>query len=46
MILSPEVLTIVILNIIFLVFGTIAFILSIRIFFNWDINSTSKNSIL
>ncbi len=42
MILSPEVLTIIILNIIFLVFGTIAFILSIKIFFNWNIESTSQ----
>ncbi len=42
MILSPEVLTIIILNIIFLIFGTIAFVLSIKIFFNWDIDSTSK----
>ncbi len=42
MILSPEVLTIIILNIIFLIFGTLAFYLSIKIFFNWDINSTSQ----
>ena len=42
MILSPEVLTIIILNIIFLIFGTIAFILSIRIFFNWNVESTSQ----
>lgn len=42
MILSPEVLTIIIINIIFLVFGTIAFILSLKIFFNWNINATSK----
>lgn len=42
MILSPEVLTIIILNSIFLIFGTVSFLLSIKIFFNWDINSTSK----
>jgi len=42
MILAPEVLTILILDIIFLIFGTIAFILSIKIFLKWDINSTSK----
>ena len=36
MILSPEVLTIIIINLIFLVFGTIAFILSLRIFFKWN----------
>lgn len=42
MLLSPEVLTILIINIIFLVFGTIAFILGINIYLKWDINSTSK----
>lgn len=42
MILSPEVLTIIILNSIFLLFGSVSFLLSIKIFFNWDINSTSK----
>jgi len=42
MILAPEVLAMLILNIIFLLFGTIAFILSVRIFFKWDINSTKK----
>lgn len=42
MILSPEVLTIIILNSIFLIFGTVSFLLSLKIFFNWDINSTSK----
>ncbi len=42
MLLSPEVLTILIINIIFLVFGTIAFFLSTKIFLGWDINSTSK----
>ena len=42
MLLMPEVLSILILDIIFLIFGSIAFILSIKIFFKWDINSTSK----
>lgn len=42
MILSPEVLTIIILNSIFLLFGSVSFLLSVKIFFNWDINSTSK----
>ncbi len=42
MILAPEVLAMLILNIIFLFFGFIAFILSIRIYLKWDLNSTSK----
>jgi len=42
MILAPEVLSILILDIIFLFFGLIAFVLSIRIFFKWDINATTK----
>ncbi len=42
MILSPEVLAMLILNIIFLLFGTVAFVLSLRIFLKWDINSTKK----
>lgn len=42
MMLSPEVLTIIILNSIFLLFGTIAFIFSIRIFFSWNINATTQ----
>jgi len=41
MILIPEVLTILILNVIFALFSIIAFFLSIRIFLKWDINSTS-----
>jgi len=41
MILIPEVLTILILNVIFTLFSTIAFFLSIKIFLKWDINSTS-----
>ena len=42
MILSPEVLAMLILNTIFLLFGTIAFILSVKIFLQWDLNSTTK----
>jgi len=42
MILAPEVLAMLILNIIFLLFGTIAFILSVRIYLKWNISSTSK----
>ena len=42
MILSPEILTILILNAIFALFGTVAFVLSVRIFLNWDANATTK----
>ena len=42
MILSPEILTILILNMIFTIFAIIAFILSIKIFLKWDINATTK----
>ncbi|MCK4738291.1 MAG: hypothetical protein KAT10_06975 [Sulfurimonas sp.] len=42
MLLTPEVLTLLILNIIFAVFAIVAFILSVKIYLNWDINSTSK----
>ena len=42
MILSPEVLTIFILNLIFALFGTIAFYLSVKIYFGWDLESSSK----
>jgi len=42
MILTPEVLSILILNIIFAIFAIVAFYLSIKIFLNFDINSTSK----
>jgi hypothetical protein len=42
MILAPEVLTLLILNGIFLLLATVAFILSVKIFLKWDINSTSK----
>ncbi|WP_310441651.1 hypothetical protein [Sulfurimonas sp.] len=41
MILTPEVLAILILNAIFALFGTVAFVLSVKIYLNWDINSTS-----
>lgn len=42
MILMPEVLTILILNLIFLLFSIIAFFLSVKIYLKWDLNSTSK----
>lgn len=42
MILTPEVIAIFILNTLFIVFGFIAFILSIKIFLDWDNNSTSS----
>ena len=42
MLLAPEVLSILILNSIFLLFASIAFVLSLRIFFKWDLNSTDK----
>ena len=42
MLLTPEVLSILILNVIFSIFAFIAFFLSIKIFLNFDINSTSK----
>lgn len=41
MILIPEVITILILNIIFILFSAIAFFLSLKIFLHWDINSNS-----
>ncbi|MEA3331329.1 MAG: hypothetical protein U9Q29_06510 [Campylobacterota bacterium] len=43
MILTPEVLAILILNVIFAFFGIIAFILSIKIFLSWDLNSVSQS---
>lgn len=42
MMLSPEVLTLFILNTIFAFFAIIAFVLSVRIFLKWDLNSTSQ----
>jgi len=43
MILSPEVLTLQLLNILFLVFGGVALWLSIKIYLKWDINSTTSS---
>ncbi|HHD81049.1 MAG TPA: hypothetical protein ENK99_05625, partial [Campylobacterales bacterium] len=43
MILSPEILTIEILDTIFLIFGTVAFVLAVKISLRWDINSTTKS---
>jgi hypothetical protein len=40
MLLTPEIIAILILNFIFLIFGSVAFYLSIKIFLQWDINST------
>ncbi|MBN2781814.1 MAG: hypothetical protein JXQ66_01075 [Campylobacterales bacterium] len=42
MVLNPEVLTILILNIIFALFAVVAFYLSFQIYLKWDINSTSQ----
>jgi len=42
MILTPEVLTLFIINSIFLLLATVAFVLSIKIFLKWDINATTK----
>lgn len=42
MLLMPEVLSILLLNVIFLLFGLIAFWLSLKIYFFWDIDSTSQ----
>jgi len=42
MLLTPEILTILILNAIFTLFATVAFFLSVRIFLYWDIHSTSQ----
>lgn len=41
--LTPEVLTIFILNLIFAFFSIIAFVLSIKIYLNWDLNSTATS---
>lgn len=43
MLLSPEVLTLLILNVIFAIFSIVAFVLSVKIFLNWNINATSKS---
>jgi hypothetical protein len=42
MILAPEVLTLLLLNVLFTFFSVIAFGLSIKIFFNWNIESVSQ----
>ncbi|MFT7005077.1 MAG: hypothetical protein ACJAWW_002446, partial [Sulfurimonas sp.] len=42
MILTPEVLAILILDVMFAFFGIIAFILSVKIYLKWDLNSVSK----
>lgn len=42
MILAPEVLTLFILNGLFLLLATVAFVLSIKIFLNWDMNATTQ----
>jgi len=42
MILTPEVLAILILDVIFAFFGFIAFVLSIKIFLGWDISSVTQ----
>ena len=42
MILAPEVLTLLILNSIFLLLATVAFILSVQIFLKWDTNATTQ----
>jgi len=42
MMLVPEVLAILILNLIFALFSLIAFVLAVRIFFKWDLNATTK----
>jgi len=42
MMLMPEVLTILILNLIFALFATAAFVLSVKIYLKWDLNSTSE----
>lgn len=43
MMLTPEVLAILILNVIFAFFGIIAFVLSIKIFLGWDLNSVNQS---
>ncbi len=43
MILMPEVLTILILNVIFFIFAVIAFVLSVKIFLKWNFNSTDTS---
>ena len=42
MIFSAEIIAISILNVIFIIFSFIALVISIKIFYKWDINSTTK----
>lgn len=42
MVFTPSIISIYILNFIFFIFATIAFYISIKIYKNWDMNSTSK----
>ncbi|MDD5156592.1 hypothetical protein [Sulfurimonas sp.] len=42
MLLMPEVLTMIILNLIFALFGLVAFVFSLRIYLNWNINATTQ----
>ncbi|MBU1658965.1 hypothetical protein KKG72_07950 [bacterium] len=42
MIFIPEVLTLFILNVLFIFFAVIAFVLSVKIFLKWDLNSTCQ----
>ncbi len=42
MMLTPEVLAILILNSIFLIFALVAFVLSLKIFFRWDMEVTTQ----
>lgn len=42
MLLTPEVLTMLILNLIFALFGLVAFVLSLKIYLNWDTNATTQ----
>jgi hypothetical protein len=42
MMLTPEVLTLFILNAVFAFFAIIAFVLSVKIFLKWDLNSTTQ----
>ncbi|NPA59366.1 MAG: hypothetical protein GXO30_02705, partial [Epsilonproteobacteria bacterium] len=43
MILTPEVLTIFVLNALFAFFALVAFVLSIKIVLKWDLNSVSQS---
>lgn len=42
MLLTPEIISILTLDFIFLVFGAIAFFISLKIYLKWDLNSTSQ----